>query len=264
MPDRFPIGFFDSGVGGLSVMREVRRLLPKENLLYVADSAYCPYGFRPAREIRNRAYALTEFLLSRQAKIIVVACNTASAAGLDALRQKYDVPFVGMEPAVKVAAACSRSGKVGVLATSVTISGRRFSSLIERFANGVEVLTQPCPGLVELVEAGRYKSDEARELLRQYLDPILLHGADVVILGCTHYPFLRPTIEAIVGPGVQVIDTGEAVARQVVRVLQHHKLQNLSGHPGRASFFTSGDPVKVGEVVSCLWGETVRVEKVDV
>lgn len=254
MPDPGPIGVFDSGVGGLSVLKEIRRLLPCEDIIYYADSVYCPYGIRPPEEIVARSVKICDFLLGQESKALVVACNTASVAGLDIYRRMYEVPIVGMEPAVKPATAASRNGRVGVLATSVTLSGDRFSSLLERYQNGAEVYSQPCHGLVELVESGRYDSPEALDLLKKYLDPLLDSGVDTIVLGCTHYPFLKESVRTLAGPQIAVIDTGEAVARQVCRVLAGRDMENPGGKSGSEVFHTSGDPSEVGPVIKKLWG----------
>ncbi len=250
-----PIGFFDSGVGGLSVMKEVRRILPGENFIYFADSAYCPYGVKPQQIILARAFAISDFLLSMGAKLIVIASNTTSIVALDAVRQRLSVPVVGIEPAVKPAASVTRNGKIGILATGVTLAGKRFNSLVERFGDNVEVYTQPCPGLVELVESGAVDLPEAEELLNCYLDPLIQKGVDTIILGCTHYPFLKPLIEKLVGANVILIDTGEAVARQVARVLESNNLAAPDPQKGNQSFFTSGDLCQVETVIRLLWGD---------
>ncbi|MGE5544162.1 MAG: glutamate racemase [Bacillota bacterium] len=249
-----PIGFFDSGVGGISVMKEVRRLLPVEDLLYFADSLYCPYGNKSPELIRQRARLISSFLLSLGAKMIVVASNTTSVAALNEVRQSIGVPVVGTEPAVKPATCATRNGRIGVLATGVTLAGERFNSLVERFGEGVEVYTQPCPGLVETVEAGRLEHPDTEELLRGYLDRLLSQGVDTIVLGCTHYPFLRPLIEKLVGDGVTVIDTGQAVAKQVYRVLESHDLLNPHQASGREHFYTSThNPVSTQQVIRQLW-----------
>jgi glutamate racemase len=218
------IGVFDSGVGGLTVWREIVRQLPHEDTLYLADQAHVPYGPRPLAQVREFAEGIARFLLDQGARVIVVACNTASAAALHDLRRTFpDIPFVGMEPAVKPAAERTHNGIVGVIATQATFQGQLFASLVERYADHVRVLTQACPGLVEAVEAGRLEPPDTEALLRQYLAPLLEAGVDQLVLGCTHYPFLRPTIERLVGAGVAVIDPAPAVARQVERVLAHGK-----------------------------------------
>lgn len=254
MYDRRPVGLFDSGVGGLSVMKEVRRLLPSEDLLYYADSAYCPYGNKPSEAIRARAFAIVEFFLSMNAKLIVIASNTTSVAALDAVRERYDVPVVGVEPAVKPAVSVTRSGRIGVLATEVTLAGGRFNSLVEKFGNGVEVFNQPCPGLVEIVESGAWDKPRAEALLTRCIRPLLGKGVDTIILGCTHYPFLRPLIEKLAGGEVVIIDTGGAVARQVARVIKKIGLVADKMEAGRECFFTGGNPEEVGPVFRLLWG----------
>lgn len=259
-----PIGIFDSGVGGLSVAGEIKRLLPGENMLYFADSAYCPYGTKKPEEIFARSVSISRFLIQQGAKMLVVACNTASVAGLDRLRETFAVPIVGMEPAVKPAAEATGNACVGVLATGVTLNGDRFSTLLQRFASHVKVVTQPCPGLVELVESGDLSGPRADQLLDKYLRPLLSQGVDTVVLGCTHYPFLRKAIQEKTGPEITIIDTGEAVARQVARVLSASGLLCPKERPGKCSFFTSGDPRAVGGVISKLLNEDgIIVDKID-
>ncbi len=237
-----PVGVFDSGVGGISVLRDMRRLLPAEDMIYFADSGHCPYGGKSAAEIIGRANVITEELLRRGAKLIVVACNTATIAAVEHLRATYPVPFVGMEPAVKPAAAVTRSGVIGVLATGAALAGDKFHGLVARYADGVRVITQPCPGLVEQVEAGDLNSAKTRALVEQYTAPLLAQNADVLVLGCTHYPFLRPLIADVVGPDVQLLDTGEAVARQVQRLLVRDELLKPANRNGKLEWLTSGDP----------------------
>ena len=256
-----PVGVFDSGLGGLSVLREIRRLLPREDLLYVADSAHVPYGDKPERLIRERAFTLTRFLVDQGAKAIVVACNTATAAAVGQLREEFtDIPIVAMEPAVKPAVSATRSGTIGVLATVGTLSSARFAALLARHAGEARILTQPCPGLVEQVEAGELTSARTRALLEQYLRPLLAVGADTRILGCTHYPFLKPLMRELAGPNVDIIDTGPAVARQLQRVLDRHGLLRKSGR-GVEQFWTSGDSQALQNAASALWGSGVLIEK---
>jgi glutamate racemase len=242
MSDPSPIGVFDSGVGGLSVWREIARQLPHEDILYLADQAHVPYGARSLDEVRTFAEGIARFLLGQSARVIVVACNAASAAALHYLRGLFPhVPFVGMEPALKPAVARTHTGVVGVIATQATFQGELFASLMERYAGNVQVLTQACPGLVDAVEAGALDTPETEALLRRYLAPLVEAGADQLVLGCTHYPFLRPLIERIVGERMAVIDPAPAVARQTARVLAQ---QGLEANPGRARrhvFYTSGD-----------------------
>lgn len=238
-----PIGIFDSGVGGLSVWREIVRQLPAEHTLYFADQAHIPYGQRPLDELRRLTENVTRFLLAQGAKIIVVACNTASGAALHALRDTFpDTPFVGMEPAVKPAVEHTRTGAVGVIATPATFEGDLFAGLVARFGDGVDLHAQACPGLVEAVEAGALDTPETEALLRRYLIPLLDAGIDQLVLGCTHYPFLSPTIQRIVGPEVTLIDPAPAVARQVGRVLAERNLRAPVSQYANHQFYTSGDP----------------------
>jgi len=213
------IGFFDSGVGGLSVWREVVALLPGISTAYLADNAYCPYGLRPVEEIIERSCVLTEALLRQDCRIIVSACNTATSAAIATLRQRYNVPFVGIEPAVKPAALNTRSGVVGVLATRATLTGRLFKETSARFASHVRLVTKIGEGLVELVEAGETTSAAARAIVAANLSPLLEAGADQIVLGCTHYSFLADLIRELAGEGVEIVDAAPAVARQVARVL---------------------------------------------
>lgn len=239
-------------------MREIRCLLPAEDLIYLADSAHCPYGVKPVDEIRRRTLEITGYLIGLGAKMVVVACNSACVAGLDQVRaHNPDYPIVGVEPGVKPAHQLTKNGKIGVLATSMTLKGERFNGLVERFASGVEVYTQPAPGLVELVEEGKLDTPETETLLHQYLDPMLAQHIDTLVLGCTHYPFLRPIAERICGPGVTVVDTGLAVARQTARVLEHKDLATDQTNQGKVTFYTSGDPDIVAPIVRFLWPESV-------
>ena len=249
-----PIGIFDSGVGGLSVLRHIRAQLPQERLLYVADSAHAPYGGKSPQEIQARSLAVSEFLVDQGAKALVVACNTATAAAISALRARFALPVIGMEPAVKPAVAATRSGVVGVLATTGTLQSAQFAALLESYGKNVQVVTQGCPGLVECVERGELDSAQTRALLQGYLAPLLAAGADTLVLGCTHYPFLRPLLEELTGNKIALIDTGAAVARQVERRLDEAGIRNAGTAAGTLHFWTSGDPVQGQAVVEMLWG----------
>ncbi|MGQ0600222.1 MAG: glutamate racemase [Anaerolineales bacterium] len=232
------IGIFDSGVGGLSLLRHIRAQLPHADVLYFADSGHVPYGPRPLLEVRGFAEAITRFLLDRSARVIVIACNTASAAALKYLREKLvDVPFVGMEPAIKPAAEHTRTGVVGVLATPATFQGELFASIVERFAREVKVLRQVCPDLVQQIEAGELDTPKTEAMLRGWVEPMLAQNIDALVLGCTHYPFVIPLLEKICGPGVRVIDPAPAVAKQVGRVSSDRG----QGTAGRLTYFTSGE-----------------------
>lgn len=259
MADRSaPVGVMDSGVGGLSVLAEIRRLLPHESLLYVADCGHVPYGEKSPDYIRERCRRIAEFFHARGAKAMVLACNTATVAAVADLRERYpDWPLVGMEPAVKPAAAATRSGVVGVLATTGTLQSAKFAALLDRFANDVQVVTQPCPGLVELIEAGDLNSPLLRQMLLGYVQPLLAAGCDTLILGCTHYPFLRPLLADMVPAEVAIIDTGAAVARQLQRLLLARDL--LADGPAReAEFCSSGDTQHLQKILPLLWGASVE------
>ncbi|KPY74291.1 Glutamate racemase [Pseudomonas syringae pv. syringae] len=235
-----PVGIFDSGVGGLSVLNEVRQLLPSESLLYLADCGHIPYGEKTPEFIIERCLTIAGFFREQGAKALVVACNTATAAGVSHLRQRYpDWPIVGMEPAVKPAAEATRSGVVGVLATTGTLQSARFAALLDRFANDVRVVTQPCPGLVELIETGDLLSPQIRQLLQHYVEPLLAARCDTIILGCTHYPFLKPLLREMLPESVTLIDTGAAVARQLRRLLARSGL--LASGVSRDTVYWSSD-----------------------
>ncbi len=251
-----PVGVFDSGLGGLSVVRELRRRLPGEDLLYFADCAYCPYGIRSPDEIRERSELVVRGLIDGGAKAVVVACNTASAMAIFHLRDVFpDIPVFGLEPAVKPAVAMTRSGKVGVLATPRTVTGARLRWLIETHAGGIEVHRVAATGLVELVEAGVLHGDQVTSALRPLLDPMLEVGVDVVVLGCTHYPFLREPIRKAAGPDVAIIDSGAAVALRTQALLRASGQLRSDSHPGTVSLLTSGEPNVVGATASRLLGE---------
>jgi glutamate racemase len=257
-----PIGIFDSGVGGLSVLRAMRALLPAENVIFFGDQGHVPYGPRPLEQVRAFSEGITRFLLDEGAKLIVVACNTASAAALTYLRQNFpDVKFVGMEPAVKPAAETTRTGVVGVLATPATFQGALYASVVERFANGVQLMQDTCPGLVQEIEKGNLDGDATRAILESALRPMLDRGIDTVVLGCTHYPFVIPLIERIVGESVRVIDPAPSVARQVERLLEAGGTRNLSTSRGRVQVYTSGDAGEVQSLLPKLLGESGKVAR---
>lgn len=250
-----PIAVFDSGVGGLSVWREIVRQLPNEATLYVADQAHIPYGPRPLEEIRRYAEGITRFVLAQGAKLVVVACNTASGAALTHLRQMFpDVPFVGMEPAVKPAVEHTQRGIVGVIATPATFQGELFRRLVARYAGSVQVLTQTCPGLVERVEAGELNTPDTRAALEGFLRPMVEAGIDQLVLGCTHYPFLSDAIAEVVGPAVTLIDPAPAVARQVGRVLEARGERAPDASVSHHHFYTTGDAQALAEQAQRLVG----------
>jgi glutamate racemase len=253
-----PIGIFDSGVGGLSVAREIRRALPAEDLLYVADTAYCPYGDRPIEEVRTRALAVGRYVQEAGAKLLVAACNTASGAALEDLRAALRIPVVGLEPAVKTAVARTRARRVGVMATSGTLRSERFARLLRAYADGVQVLSQPCPGLADLIEEGHLDGEVLGARLEELTRPLRDAGVDMVVLGCTHYLFVAPALERVLGPGVALVDSAPAIARRTAQLLDQ------AGHgrrdaAGGLRVLTTGDAAKVEPVVRRLWGEPVPV-----
>lgn len=248
-----PIGVFDSGVGGLSVLDEIRRLLPNEMLLYVADSGFAPYGERGTAYIEQRCTSIANFLVGAGAKAIVVACNTATATIVPALRQRVTVPVVAIEPAVKPAAGASHSGVVGVLATRQTLASERFTRLVGRHAAGVEVVSEPCPDLVNLVERGVTSGAEAEALVRTHVQRLKERHADTIVLGCTHFHFLRSLVEAAAGPDVRVIDPGNAVALELRRRLAAFGLLRAESRTGSDRFWTSGDVTVGNAIIGKLW-----------
>lgn len=261
MSHNAPLAVFDSGVGGLSVLRHVLEQLPNENILYVADQANVPYGSHSLSQITQFCHGITDFLLTQQVKLNVVACNTASAAALTYLRRQFpNLPFVGMEPAVKPAVLATRSRVVGVMATQGTFASERYASLVARFGQDVQVVEDPCLGLVELIEAGHLDTAELRTLLSKIVKPMQEAGVDTVVLGCTHYPFIRPLLQSIVGPDVTIINPAPAVALQTVRMLKRYHLEASSGEKGVVRFVTTGDAEALRRPVSTLLGLDIVVE----
>ena len=254
-PSTKPIGIFDSGVGGLSVLRAICKQLPHELILYLADQAHIPYGPRQRSQIRDFSFGITDFLLAQGAKLIVVACNTASAAALHDLRARYpDVPFVGMEPALKPAASVTKTGRVGVLATPTTFAGDLYHALVDRFAHGIEIFQSTCPGLVEQVERGELDSPLTQAILEAALEPMQNSGVDTVVLGCTHYPFVIPLIQTLTGPDVVTIDPAPAIARQTQRLLTERGWLNQQEQHRELELFTSGEPAALNALLPKLLG----------
>ena len=254
MADEAPVGVFDSGVGGLSVLAEIRQLLPAETLHYLADCGHIPYGEKTPAFIRERCQLIAARLHAQGAKALVVACNTATVAAVADLRERYP-----RWPAVKPAAAATRNGRVGVLATTGTLQSAKFAALLDRFALGVQVFTQPCPGLVEQVERGDLHGPETRRLLQGFLEPLLTAQCDTLILGCTHYPFLRPLLAELVPPEIILVDTGAAVARRLQSLLvQDERLAR--GPAGPTRIWTSGEPADLEAVLPQLWPAGAEVK----
>ncbi|MDX8387724.1 MAG: glutamate racemase [Ghiorsea sp.] len=256
-----PIGIFDSGLGGLTVFEEIRALLPHEDLVYIADSAFAPYGNKPDTCIQERSLKQAEFLVEQcGVKALVVACNTATAAAISKLRQRFDMPVIGMEPALKPAVEMTKSGIVGILATGNTLKSDKFSSLLDIHQHRARILTQPCHGLVEAIEAGNFATFETKELLFRYLKPLLDAGVDTVVLGCTHYPWLTTLIRSIAGEHIQLVSTGSAVAKH----LQHQLISNdgvtASDKKGYEQFWTSGDVHRVAAVAQALLNKKIDLK----
>ena len=241
------------------MLHHIRTALPAENLLYLADSRHAPYGNKSPEFIRERAVALADFLIAQGAKALVVACNTATAAAIEELRKRYSLPILGMEPAVKPAAAATKTGVIGVLATVGTLKSAQFAALLESYGRSVEVVTQACHGLVECIERGELESPATAALLQTYLQPLLQAGADTIVLGCTHYLFVRPLIEQLVAPEIILIDTGAAVAKHLKRGLQETSLLADVAKSGRVKFWTNSPVEDAKQVISQLWGTTADV-----
>lgn len=256
-----PIGVFDSGIGGVSVLTAIRNELPTLDLIYVGDNAHLPYGEKTMEEIRSYTKGVIDFLISKGCKVIVIACNTASAAALKFLRTEFpDTVFIGMEPAVKPAAEQTQTGVVGVMATTATFQGELFASVVERFANGVKVIQQPCPGLVQQIEAGELDSPRTEKMLREWIEPMMQQNIDRLVLGCTHYPFVRDAIRKIVGEKVTIIDPAPAIAKQVRRVVETKNAIPETGH-GSTTWFTSGNPIQFAHALHQLIGQNYKVNQ---
>jgi glutamate racemase len=258
-----PIGVFDSGVGGLSVLRSITQQLHNEAVLYFGDQGHIPYGSRPKEEILMFSQAISEFLMGLDAKVIVIACNTASAVALKDLRKLFpNTPFIGMEPAVKPAAEITQTGVVGVLATPATFQGELYASVVERFADNVTLLQNTCMGLVQQIENGALETKETRAILESALCPMMEKGIDTIVLGCTHYPFVLPLIQEIVGPDVRVIDPAPAVARQVKRILDSHGLRQIGAVSQPPLLFTSGNLTNFKTLLPRLFDQYSEIKAV--
>lgn len=261
MSDNNPIAIFDSGLGGLSIYMPIRQALPDENLLYVADTAHLPYGNKPVDYVKARALAIGEFFTINDAKAIVVACNTATAAAIDKLRERFHVPVIGIEPAVKPASLATKSGVVGVLATEGTLKSGKFSELVSQFGQDTMVLVQPCEGWVECVERGDLDSEQAEALVRRHVEPLLARGADYLVLGCTHYPFLASLIRRVIGDDVELIDPGQAVVRQLLAKLDEYGLRTDVKQKGEDTFYSTGSALEAMKVTQHLLGRQVVIKR---
>ena len=246
-----PIGIFDSGVGGLSILQQTHQLLAHENFIYVADSAYAPWGTKGDQFIEQRSRVITEHLLEQGAKLIVIACNTATASIIEKFRRQYGIPFVGVEPGIKPAISLSKNGKIGIMATQSTLSSQRYKDLLQRFSEPVTLHHIACPGLADQVEHCQLNSPETIHLLESFIHPLLAHKIDTIVLGCTHYSFLSPIIKNIIGESITLVDTSYAVAEQIDRVLQQNNIKN-NKTDGSSRYFTTGEIEKTRLVMSKL------------
>jgi glutamate racemase len=255
-----PVGIFDSGVGGLSVLREIHRVLPAESVFYVADSANAPWGDKPPAFVRERGLKIARFLISQGIKAVVIGSNTGTAGSAEALRNALTIPVVGIEPGIKPAVAATRSGVVGAIVPAAVGESDRLASLLDRFGSEVKVIIQPVPGLVEHIEAGDLEGPELRRMVEGFIRPMLKAGADTIVLGSTHYVFLKPLLAQLAGSNVALIETGEAVARQLAHVLEEANLK-ADGVEPRERFWTSGDPDASQRVMTALLKRSVVVER---
>ncbi|MGV6830826.1 MAG: glutamate racemase [bacterium] len=244
-----PIGMFDSGVGGTSIWKELHELLPNENTIYLADSKYAPYGNKPQERILELSIKNTELLLENNCKLIVVACNTATTNAIAYLRKTYNVPFIGIEPAIKPAALNTTSKAIGILATQGTLSSALFHKTSELFAKDIEVIEQEGHGIVPLVESGKIDSPEMRNLLKKYLAPMINANIDYLVLGCTHYPYIIPVLKTLLPKHVTIIDSGEAVARQTKHILQQNNLMNQNNSHPELIFYSNSNPDLLRELI---------------
>ncbi len=259
-----PIGIFDSGVGGISILKEIQKKLPHENLIYIADSLNAPYGDKSRHFIQQQSLKLANFLIQQQgSKALVIACNTATTEAIQFLRAQLSVPVVGVEPAIKPAAKISKNKVIGILATHRTINSQRLQELVQCYASDSTIIATACPGLVETVESLSSCGDTALlhtdDLIRKYTQAMLEQQADTVVLGCTHYPFLRQQISAIIGADTTILDTGKPVALQLQRILQHHQIHACPTQTGQTTFFSSLNDLRHHQTIHHLWGQPVTI-----
>ncbi len=246
-----PIGVFDSGVGGTSIWREVKNLLPNEDIIYLADSKNAPYGPKGKEEIIKLSKKNTDFLISKGCKLVIVACNTATTNAIKVLRNHYSIPFIGIEPAIKSASLLTKTNKIGILATKGTLSSELFEETSHTIDKSIKIIEQNGKGIVELIENGKLNSKEMFGLLSTYLSPMLQEGIDALVLGCTHYPYLIPQLRKIVGENILIVDSGEAVARQTKSVLEKYKLNNSEQRLGTHTFYTNTKKDILIDLLNC-------------
>lgn len=257
------IGVFDSGVGGLWILKHLQAKLPEYNYIFFADQGHVPYGGRQMEEIKSFSKEISRFLINKNCQIIVIACNTASAASLKYLREKFpEVFFIGMEPAIKPAVEITHTGRVGVLATPATFQGELYNSVVERFAQDVEIFKDNCPGLVEQIEKGELEDPETRSILEKAILPMLEKNIDTIVLGCTHYPFVIPLIKEIVGEGVNVIDPTSAIVRRVTQILNENNLSSGENGDKQMEIFTSSEIDKMKPILSKLFTKNLEIKNI--
>lgn len=263
MSNIHPIGIFDSGIGGLSVLDEIKKILPQENLLYVADSKHAPYGTQTVEFVKQRSISICNFLIENKAKAIVVACNTATAFAVDILRENFPVPIIAMEPGVKPAAFLSKNNVIGILATPGTLKSDKYLKLSNSYVDKTRVISQPCLGLVEKIEQGNFSGKATRDLLEKFIQPLIGQGVDQLVLGCTHYPLVKPLIQQIASKEVNLIDTGHAVAKQLARILTEKTLKNNQNEIGQLDLWSSLNPDEMAKKIDKLFGLKIKVQKFD-
>lgn len=254
-----PIGIFDSGVGGTSIWKEIHALLPFENTIYLADSKNAPYGNKPKEKILELSIKNTELLIDKGCKLIVVACNTATTNAIKTLRDNYDLPFIGIEPAIKPAALKTQTKVIGILATKGTLSSDLFHQTTDLYSNGIHVIEQEGEGIVPLIESGKLYSPEMKTLLQEYLNPMIKANIDYLVLGCTHYPYLLPQLLELLPKHIKIIDSGEAVAKQTLSILKQNDLVNSSNREPNIKFYSNANP----EVMASLLGNRYEVLSLD-
>ncbi len=257
-----PIGIFDSGIGGITIYEEIHKLLPKENIIYLADSKNAPYGEKTKEKIIKISVKNTDFLIKNGCKLIVVACNTASTNAVKYLRENYSIPFIRVQPAIKPAAINSKTKTVGILATKGTLKSDLLLETSQKFAQGVKVIHQIGEGLVTLIEEGKIHSDEMKNLLKKYIQPMLDKNIDYLVLGCTHYPFLTSEIKKIIGEKVKILDSGEAIARQTKVILEQEKLTNNTNNTIYQKFYVNTDPIVLQTILD-TYNKNLNAIKLD-
>ena len=256
------IGIFDSGVGGLSIAKAISQLLPRENLVYFADKEFSPYGNKSKDVIQKRTEDIANFLIQQNCKVIVVACNTATVNSINILRTKLSIPIIGVEPAIKPAALQSKTGIIGVLATEQTLASESFQQFTSKYSENISIETKACPQFVSLVESRNHNSKQAHDAAEQYIRPLLLQGCDQIVLGCTHFSFLKTTIKNIVGNEINIIDTAYPVAKEVAKRVQSNNLETSDSTNGTIEFWTSGNSSQAVESISELWGQKIKVSSI--